>query len=267
MAQTAWFAAPASRRFAHPLDGGLTLRGRRLFGEQQDAARLRRDGAGRAAALRAPCRARRRSRRRVRPVAADARRLCAGSARAPARLHGWRAAELVRQAAARHRAGRRAARGRARGRVQFAVDRLDSGLGMLLAVSAWSCRALADWPLVLAGRPVLHWAFSVADVPPRPEGRVPPRTTMTRSRRHTPPIAVPLSATLRRRASRSAARPQRTSRGRSTRHSGARPCPDAASASRRRNGATRCDACAPRRGRELIARCAWRVALCATAVR
>jgi hypothetical protein len=34
-AQTAWFASPASRRFAQPLDAGLTLRGRRLFGENK----------------------------------------------------------------------------------------------------------------------------------------------------------------------------------------------------------------------------------------
>lgn len=32
IAQTAWFKAPISRRFTIPLDAGLTLRGRRLFG-------------------------------------------------------------------------------------------------------------------------------------------------------------------------------------------------------------------------------------------
>src|SRR2546423_15231343 len=32
MAQTAWFAAPLSRRFAWPVDGRATFRGRRLFG-------------------------------------------------------------------------------------------------------------------------------------------------------------------------------------------------------------------------------------------
>jgi hypothetical protein len=32
IAQTAWFKTPVSRRFAIPLDGGLTLRGRRLLG-------------------------------------------------------------------------------------------------------------------------------------------------------------------------------------------------------------------------------------------
>jgi hypothetical protein len=32
VAQTAWLKSPASRRFAVPLDGGKTLRGRRVFG-------------------------------------------------------------------------------------------------------------------------------------------------------------------------------------------------------------------------------------------
>ena len=34
-AQTAWFASPLSRRFARPLDGGLTVRGRRLLGDNK----------------------------------------------------------------------------------------------------------------------------------------------------------------------------------------------------------------------------------------
>ena len=34
-AQTVWFAAPQSRAFALPLDGGATLRGRRIFGSNK----------------------------------------------------------------------------------------------------------------------------------------------------------------------------------------------------------------------------------------
>jgi CDP-2,3-bis-(O-geranylgeranyl)-sn-glycerol synthase len=34
-AQSAWFAHPASQRFTRPLDGGRTLRGRRLFGDNK----------------------------------------------------------------------------------------------------------------------------------------------------------------------------------------------------------------------------------------
>src|SRR5438094_8332250 len=33
--QTAWLAMPASLRFAVPLDGGLTFRGRRVFGDNK----------------------------------------------------------------------------------------------------------------------------------------------------------------------------------------------------------------------------------------
>src|SRR5438034_7806461 len=33
--QTAWLAMPASQRFAVPLDGGLTFRGRRVFGDNK----------------------------------------------------------------------------------------------------------------------------------------------------------------------------------------------------------------------------------------
>src|SRR5689334_2581803 len=35
VAQTAWFVAPVSRRFAVPLDGGASLRGRRIFGDNK----------------------------------------------------------------------------------------------------------------------------------------------------------------------------------------------------------------------------------------
>ncbi len=47
LAQTAWFAAPLVAARSRPRStAGATFRGRRLFGDQQDAARLRRDGAG-----------------------------------------------------------------------------------------------------------------------------------------------------------------------------------------------------------------------------
>jgi CDP-diglyceride synthetase len=35
VAQTAWFASALSRRFAIPLDGGLTLGGTRIFGDHK----------------------------------------------------------------------------------------------------------------------------------------------------------------------------------------------------------------------------------------
>jgi CDP-archaeol synthase len=33
--QSAWFAHPASRRFSKPIDGGKTIRGRRIFGDNK----------------------------------------------------------------------------------------------------------------------------------------------------------------------------------------------------------------------------------------
>ncbi len=35
LAHSAWLASPGSRRFRHPIDGGLRVRGRRLFGDNK----------------------------------------------------------------------------------------------------------------------------------------------------------------------------------------------------------------------------------------
>jgi CDP-2,3-bis-(O-geranylgeranyl)-sn-glycerol synthase len=50
---------------------------------------------------------------------------------------------------------------RAAATAQFVADRIDSGLGMLLAVSAIVRTPAMTWLLVLAIGPSIHWAFSV----------------------------------------------------------------------------------------------------------
>ena len=44
---------------------------------------------------------------------------------------------------------------------QFLLDRIDSGVGMLLAVSAVVAVPAVTWLLVLLVGPSIHWAFSV----------------------------------------------------------------------------------------------------------
>ena len=58
LAQTAWFASPASRAFALPLDGGVRFRGRRLFGANKTIRGFRGDGTGSGGRLCAPWRGR-----------------------------------------------------------------------------------------------------------------------------------------------------------------------------------------------------------------
>ena len=170
MAQTAWFAAPLSRRFSHPIDGGATLRGRASLRRAQDAARLHRDDSGGRASA---------SPRSRRPIgdpaaggtlAADRRGLRGPRRVRRLRLHGRRAAQLVREAAARHRAraNARAIR-RARRRSSLPIGSTP-GVGMLLAVSAIVATPAMTWLLVLLVGPVDPLGLQRADVPPRPEG-------------------------------------------------------------------------------------------------
>jgi hypothetical protein len=45
--------------------------------------------------------------------------------------------------------------------VQFLIDRIDSGIGMLIAVSLAAPTPPMTWLLVLLIGPTFHWAFSV----------------------------------------------------------------------------------------------------------
>ena len=159
MAQTAWFATPLSRRFSRPIDRGATFRGARLFGEHKTlrgfvvmvpTAAL--SFAALAAAIGDPARA------GLWPLTIAGYAglgACAG--------FGFMAGELPnsfvkRQLGIRPGEGPRHRLGAA---VQFLADRLDSGLGMLLAVGAIVATPVLTWLLVLSVGPSIHWAFSV----------------------------------------------------------------------------------------------------------
>jgi hypothetical protein len=158
-AQTAWFASPASRRFAQPLDGGLTLRGRRLFGQNKT----------------------RRGFVVMVPASAGAFALLAVLTGDPAALglwplsipgyalagaiagFGFMAGELPNSFVKRQLdiAPGAAPRGPLATACQFAVDRLDSGLGMLLALNSFVAVSWRTVAVVLIAGPFIHWTFSV----------------------------------------------------------------------------------------------------------
>jgi hypothetical protein len=158
-AQTAWFAAPISRVFAVPLDGGSRFRGRRLFGANKTVRGFVVMLPATAAAFVL-----------LAALAADAARawLWSISPGSYAWLGAWAgfgfmAGELpnsflkrqldiapgsgpdVRVAAAGH----------------FILDRLDSGIGMLAALSLVVEVPWLTWAYVLLVGPFIHWSFSL----------------------------------------------------------------------------------------------------------
>jgi CDP-2,3-bis-(O-geranylgeranyl)-sn-glycerol synthase len=159
MAQTAWFKAPLSRRFSRPIDRGATFRGRRVFGEHKTlrgfvvmipAAAV--SFAALAAAVGDPAAA------GLWPLTLAGYAglgACAG--------FGLMAGELPNSFIKRQLGIRpgECPPSRAAATAQFVADRIDSGLGMLLAVSAIVRTPAMTWLLVLAIGPSIHWAFSV----------------------------------------------------------------------------------------------------------
>ena len=159
MAQTAWFAAPLSRRLAWPVDGRATFRGRRVFGANKTLRGfvVMVPAAALAFALVASLVGD--------PAAAGLWRLsipgyallgaCAGL--------GFMAGELPNSFVKRQLdvgPGDRA-RTPAVAAVQFLIDRIDSGVGMLIAVSLVAPTPPMTWLLVLVIGPMFHWMFSV----------------------------------------------------------------------------------------------------------
>jgi hypothetical protein len=159
-AQTTWFAWNGSQAFAVPLDGGLTFRGRRLFGDNKTIRGLLVMVPAGAMAL---------------PLTALVfeRALPSPSGLWPLTFPGYAAlgawcalgfmlGELPNSFLKRQLdiAPGAAAAGRALP-WQLAADRLDSGLGLLLAASLVVPVPWSTWAIVLSIGPVFHWGFSL----------------------------------------------------------------------------------------------------------
>jgi CDP-archaeol synthase len=157
--QTAWFAMPMSRRFALPLDGGASLRGRRVFGDHKTLRGfiVMVPGAALIFVLLALAIGD--------PAAAGLWPLTLGGYARLGALAGlgFMAGELPNSFVKRQLGilPGTSVRGRWLAAAQFAIDRLDSGIGMLLAVTIAAPTPILTWPIVLAIGPSFHWAFSV----------------------------------------------------------------------------------------------------------
>lgn len=159
VAQTAWFAAPASRLFAVPLDAGMTWRGARVFGENKTT---------RGFVIMIPAAAAVFAAQSAMLAPPEAAGLWPLSVAGYAGLGAWAgfgfmAGELPNSFIKR-RLGitpGTAAQTSFGTACQFAADRLDSGVGMLLAVSLVVPVPWPTWAAVLAIGPAIHWSFSL----------------------------------------------------------------------------------------------------------
>ena len=159
MAQTAWFAMPLSRRFAWPIDRGARLRGHRVFGEHKTVRGfvIMIPAAAVSFAILAAIIGN--------PAAAGLWPMTIGGY---AVLGAWAGlgfmlGELPNSLIKRQLGiapGQCPPNNRAAA-LQFLVDRLDSGIGMLLMVTLVGGIPSMTWLLVLAIGPAIHWAFSV----------------------------------------------------------------------------------------------------------
>ena len=171
-AQTAWFAWKGSQVFALPLDAGLTLRGRRLFGENKTIRGFM--VMVPAAALALPFSAFVLS--RLLPTPPELWPLTFGGYAA---LGAWCAlgfmlGELPNSFVKRQLdiAPGASAHGVSRATWQFIGDRADSGIGMLCALALAVPTPWQTWALVLLAGSAIHWSFSLVlfflRVKPRP---------------------------------------------------------------------------------------------------
>jgi CDP-2,3-bis-(O-geranylgeranyl)-sn-glycerol synthase len=171
-AQVTWLASRRSRRFAIPLDGGATFRGRRVFGANKTLRGLVVMVPATAATFAL-----------VAHVAGRGRPEAAGLRALPiwqyALLGAWvglgfMLGELPNSFVKRQldiAPGTRA-HGPARAVGQFIGDRMDSGIGMLCALSLAVPTPWQTWAIVLIAGWAIHWSFSlvlfVLRVKPRP---------------------------------------------------------------------------------------------------
>lgn len=169
IAQTAWFGARLSRAFAMPLDGGLTLRGRRIFGDNKTLRGLvvMVPAAAMAFALLASI------------TDATSAGLWPLSIASYAALGAWAGAGFMAGELPNSFVKRQLgippgqpASGPVPSASQFLVDRVDSGFGMLIAMSVAVPVPWLTWALVLLIGPFIHWSFSVLmfrlGIKPRP---------------------------------------------------------------------------------------------------
>ena len=162
LAQSAWLGSRWSSTLAIPLDGGLRVRGRRLFGDNKTvrgfvvmipAAALSFTGLFIVLSL-------------ILPSVAESlwplTRFGYLSLGAWAGF-GFMAGELPNSFAKRQLdvAPGRPPKGRAGAAVSFVVDRLDSIVGMLAAISLVSPTPWKTWLFVLVIGPAIHLAFSI----------------------------------------------------------------------------------------------------------
>jgi CDP-2,3-bis-(O-geranylgeranyl)-sn-glycerol synthase len=159
-AQTAWFAWEGSQVFAIPLDGGLTVRGRRLFGENKTIRGLVVMVPAGAAALAATASifvAALPSSLGIWPLT-TARYAALGAWCALGFMIGELPNSFVKRQLDIAPGAAAAGRGLA---WQLAVDRLDSGVGLLVAANLIVSVPLTTWATVLVVGPLFHWSFSV----------------------------------------------------------------------------------------------------------
>ena len=157
VAQTAWFASPLSRAFAVPLDGGLRFRQRRLFGANKTIRGfvVMVPAAAASFALLAA----------ITPASAGLWNLSTGwfAVLGAAAGFGFMAGELPNSFVKRQLniLPGAAPFERVSSAIQFVADRLDSGLGMLLAMTVLVPMPWQTWAVVLIIGPAIHWVFSV----------------------------------------------------------------------------------------------------------
>lgn len=158
-AQTAWFAAPLSRAFALPLDGGAILRGRPVFGPNKTLRGfvVMVPAASAAFAILAAL-APGAAERWLWPMSLPSYALAGAWAG-----FGFMAGELPnsflkRQLDIPSGAAPREPRAAA---FHFVLDRFDSGVGMLAAMSLVVDVPWLTWAYVLLFGSFIHWSFSV----------------------------------------------------------------------------------------------------------
>jgi CDP-2,3-bis-(O-geranylgeranyl)-sn-glycerol synthase len=159
VAQTVWLRSPRSQALAVPIDGGLTFRGRRLFGEHKTVRGVVVMVPAAAAAF------------VVLAILSGGRRsdwLWPLSLSQYAALGAWSGSGFMLGELPNSFLKRQlgippgsAAASRAGFILQFLGDRVDSALGMLLALTVAVPTPALTWAIVLLAGAPLHWAFSV----------------------------------------------------------------------------------------------------------